>query len=129
LERLARSTDAVIAAAEEYKHVTPSMTLTVVGGVDVLLWMEVTAAGLFWGLFVFDMFGDIYGAVSGLYMILAPTVGGGFMYYLGRRSQHFAWCCDKLACRFRNSVNRLVSVHNPIINPQGSSRVFNADEL
>jgi hypothetical protein len=92
---------------------------------DGVLWMVVWTAGLFWGLFVFDMYGDIYGAVDGLCMIMAPTVGGAVTFYLARRCRWLEVHCIRNPTN-SGSVDTAFggSVRSPVFDPQSNSSVF-----
>jgi hypothetical protein len=64
----------------------------VITAIPVVMWMIIVASGLFWALFVFDMYGDIYGTTSGACMVFLPTFGGITVYY----------CMVRVAVLYRN---------------------------
>jgi hypothetical protein len=137
MERITRSTNVVPAgSAEEADAVNVSGTLGATHTAErYVLWMVVWIAGLFWGLFVFDMYGDIYGAVDGLCMILVPTIGGALVFFLAGRYRRFQRCYGISPFRFRFAGSNSQcaaddqSVKNPIFDPQGSGSVFMDNKL
>jgi Leucine-rich repeat (LRR) protein len=150
LEILGRLTNVVTAEASD-ESVTPAGakngTHAAAMGDSSVLWMVVWIAGLFWGLFAFDMYGDIYGAVDGLCMILVPTAGGAIVFYLESQYRWFGGCwrtisgfCSyvQIAARDRKSSipatekgndTFTLSVRSPIIDPQNNSSVFDDGTL
>jgi Leucine-rich repeat (LRR) protein len=121
-EYLARLTMSVHAAATVELEETGS----VVGGAGSVLWMVVWVAGFFWGLFVFDMYGDIYGAVPGLCLFLVPTIGGASVFYL---AIHYPKLARWLAvCGLTESV-KIGNVGSPIFDPQCSGNTFDDSAL
>jgi Leucine-rich repeat (LRR) protein len=137
LERLTRSTNVV--PVENTRCADASRASANLGastglGRSAVLWMVVWIAGLFWGLFVFDMYGDIYGAVDGLCMISVPTVGGALVFFLASRYRRFQRCYGTSSFYFRvgngfGKAGEDGSVKSPIFDPQGNSTVFDDNKL
>jgi Leucine-rich repeat (LRR) protein len=138
LARLTRSTN--VAPSENVRldaqwKASASWEAPTFSGKSTVLWMVVWISGLFWGLFVFDMYGDIYGAVDGLCMILVPTIGGALVFFLASRYRRFRRCygISSFSSRFvsKNSQSAADdrSVQSPIFDPQGNSTVFGDNKL
>jgi Leucine-rich repeat (LRR) protein len=50
-------------------------TQEAVSGIHSVVWVILAFVSVFWSLFVFDMIGDVYGAVKGGVTVLLPTLG------------------------------------------------------
>jgi Leucine-rich repeat (LRR) protein len=124
LEYLSRTTDVATADTLHAESVSADTDFANV------LWMVVWTAGLFWGLFVFDMYGDIYGAVDGLCMILAPTVGGAVTFYLARRYRRLMIGCNRKSAYSGSGDTAFgATVRSPVFDPQCYSSVFDDTKL
>jgi hypothetical protein len=134
LERLIRSTN-VVMEEEVTMKASASFGASTTSKNSIVLWMVVWIAGLFWGLFVFDMYGDIYGAVDGLCMISVPTIGGALVFFLASRYCRFRRCYGISSFSFRsvdNNCKRTAddwTLNSPIFDPQGNSSVFDDSKL
>jgi Leucine-rich repeat (LRR) protein len=124
LAKLARSADVMAVEGSEKSEGAAVLQAEVIGtgGAGNVLWMVVWIAGLFWGLFVFDMYGDIYGAVDGLCIILLPTVGGIIIFSLASR------CCGYYDRRATTTgfgrATEIGSVQSPVFDPQDDTNEF-----
>jgi Leucine-rich repeat (LRR) protein len=99
----------------------------VITAIPVVMWMVIVMAGLFWGLFIFDMFGDVYGRLYGACMVLVPTVGGIVVYWsvlkatvLYRRLYDYRLRTMRTSLFNRDKYNIMVlnDLHTPIIEPR-----------
>jgi Leucine-rich repeat (LRR) protein len=131
LKRLTRATNFL--AVEDAVEAEASEAVSAGAGTTRVLWLVVWIAGLFWGLFVFDMYGDIYGAVDGLCMILVPTIGGTLIFYVASRYHRLKICCSNVcrmcfSSRSTDTVNGR-SVKSPIFDPQGNASEFYEGKL
>jgi hypothetical protein len=109
---------------------TPGMTALsratedTVTGVGTVLWMIVIIAGSFWGLFVFDMFGDIYNPINGSFMIIAPFCGGLCCYFYSRQLFSVGPRPHK-----KCPASVAAEVHQPVLEPQSINELFEDKHL